>query len=316
MSHPIKNYYPNGSLLSITYYKKDGFTKHFPANHSPAETFYYETGKPMAERWYKDGVIHREEDKPAEIYYFPNGMVESEVWYRNGIKNRWDSEAAKIYYYNFETDKVDISPDVPLRDIKKFLEKAKRGGIPKTKFWYKKGKLELVETLNVFGDVISRKSYKDGKLHNGRGFATLPERQYFLEGHEITFLPEKEIDIFKVDRCAKRISKKFSTPIDRVYKSLSTVVYDKPFVLDSSAQCTSDTKQSLITMEEYEGKVIAIKKKVKNKDIVVCFSCEDLDFMSKNRQATTYPHLPLSKEDYLKLYNFQENRCTVDGEIQ
>lgn len=297
MVEPVLKYHPSGILISKTFYKKDGVTKH----GNPAEIIYDEKGNKLVERRYNNGVIQ------SEFFYRSNGKQDYDVYYERGVVLR------KIFYYDFGEEKLDF----PLHlsdDEKREIGKRILQGFPVIKLTrdYLKGKLFLEKTYYTDNTVKSFKEYKDGKLHSNVGFATYPEKEYFLEGHEINFIPDDEIDIAKISHCSNKVSKNLKIQKERLFKALSNIVYDKPVILPTSDTCTTDTKQSLITMEEYEGSVVAIKKRVKGRDITVCFSCEDLGYMTANRQATTYPHLPLKESDYIKLYNFYETKCKIN----
>ena len=298
MVEPVLKYHPSGILMSKTFYKKDGVTKH----GNPAEIIYDEKGNKLVVRRYNNGVIQ------SELFYRSNGKQDYDVYYERGVILR------KIFYYNFDEENLEFPLDLSDDRKREIGKRILLDGFPIIKVTrdYFKGKLFLEKTYYSDNTIKSIKHYKDDKLHSDKHVATYPENEYFLEGYEINFIPYDEIDIAKISHCSNKVSKKLKIQKDRLFKALTNVVYDKPFILPTADTCTTDTKQSLITMKEYEGSVVAIKKRVNGHDITVCFSCEDLGFMTANRQATTYPHLPLKKSDYIKLYNFYETKCKIN----
>ncbi len=130
------------------------------------------------QRWYKDGVLHRDDDEPAVIY--PSGTYE---WHKDGKLHRDGDEPALIFaggtrkwYKNGKLHRDDGKPAV-----------AKRNG---TQYWYKDGKLHRDgdEPALIFAGG-TRKWYKNGKVHrNGDKPAVIKTNgtcQWFKEGSVI-----------------------------------------------------------------------------------------------------------------------------------
>jgi hypothetical protein len=57
---------------------------------------YYTGGQPYIEEWFKDGLIHRE-DNPSCIFYLMSGNVGCETWYNKGVIHRLDGPAVTFY---------------------------------------------------------------------------------------------------------------------------------------------------------------------------------------------------------------------------
>ena len=62
-------------------------------NDKPAEICYHKDGSVYLEEWFKDGKRHRDNDKPAYIHYFKDGSVDSEHWYKYGVQYTPQKEA-------------------------------------------------------------------------------------------------------------------------------------------------------------------------------------------------------------------------------
>jgi antitoxin component YwqK of YwqJK toxin-antitoxin module len=296
--NPVIKYYANEQPHSETWYNAKG-QKHRDSDE-PAERFWYPSGLIMVERWMKDGVMHRSDrggDKPAEIYYLPNGNKEYEVWYQHGVKSR-KVGPAKIYYYDLS--KIDLSAlDLPLPRLKELVTKK---DIPKAKYWYKpaNGGLWLYTTYDLRGLEF--------------------EARYFVDSIEVTNYVHSIGDYMKVKACIAKLKKNLGITNSRIHAALQTLIpYDKPYFMSTNETCTGDTKNSLITLDEFTGKdadgidtgvrIVGIKKKVGVHDHVICFSCDDLKIMNSQTPKLKFRNLPLTDIDYKKLFAFHEANC-------
>lgn len=66
------------------------------------KTAYYTNGKMRWRLSFKNGVLHRDDNKAAEIHYFPNGDVKSQTWYKHGRPYREDGPFYIEYRMNGE----------------------------------------------------------------------------------------------------------------------------------------------------------------------------------------------------------------------
>lgn len=304
--NPVIKYYANEQPHSETWYNAKG-QKNRSSNRGdrddsdePAERFWYPSGLIMVERWMKDGVIHRDsrDDKPAEIYYLQNGNKEYEVWYQHGVKSR-KFGPAKIYYYDLS--KIDLAAlDLPLPRLKELVTKK---DIPKAKYWYnpENGGLWLYTTYDLRGLEV--------------------EARYFVDSIEVTNYVHSIGDYMKVKACIAKLKKTLGITDSRIHAALQTFIpYDKPYFMSTNEKCTSDTKNSLITLDELTGatienddggRIVGIKKKVEGKavDHVICFSCDDLKIMNSQTPKLKFRNLPLTDNDYKKLFAFHEAKC-------
>ena len=89
-------YYENGEIELERWYI-DGLLHR--ENDRPAKRQYYENGEILYETWYIDGQEHRENDRPAEIWYYENGEIKSKAWYIDGQEHRENDRPAEIWYY-------------------------------------------------------------------------------------------------------------------------------------------------------------------------------------------------------------------------
>jgi hypothetical protein len=131
----------------------------------------------------------------------------------------------------------------------------------------------------------------------------------YLDGYDVTdYMPQNQSKI-KWKKCIEKISNDKKIKLDRVHTALQTKIpYNKPHFISTNDKCTSDTKSSMITLDEYTGNIVGIKKKINNQDFTICFSCEDLKIM-RNHPTLEFSHLPLTHVDYNLLHEFYDKRC-------
>lgn len=96
--------YVNGKVSKKRWFKNGKLHRE---NDKPAFVIhrYNDKGKDFLIRqdWYIDGKQHRDNDKPASIRFYDNNTMwlESYYWYRDGMLHR-DEGAAIIHYYDME----------------------------------------------------------------------------------------------------------------------------------------------------------------------------------------------------------------------
>ena len=75
-----------------------------------------ETGNPIEECYFQDGMLHRE-GAPAKVIRDPkSGMISEEFWYQNGMLHRDDGYPAYVAR--------NLSPEHPLRELGQALKSA------------------------------------------------------------------------------------------------------------------------------------------------------------------------------------------------
>ena len=89
------------------WYKYEG-NKQVPHREGdlPAEILYHPDGTVICERYYLNGLLHRDDDKSAEIYYYySNNSKFCETWYKNGVYNR-ENDKPNIIKYDAAGNKI------------------------------------------------------------------------------------------------------------------------------------------------------------------------------------------------------------------
>lgn len=102
----IESYFRNGKLTTVYRFINDVFHND-NKNQEPSLTYYYENGVKKHEEWYKNGELHREDDKPAQISYYKSGKKENEVWFKDGEKYRDGDKPTRIQYYENGNKKTE-----------------------------------------------------------------------------------------------------------------------------------------------------------------------------------------------------------------
>lgn len=88
-------YFPDGCLSLEKYYKKGIVHRD---NDEPAIIHYYNNGNKFSEKWIINSQEYRDEDKPSFIKYHRNGNKSCEVWFKYGEYCR-EFGPSWIYYY-------------------------------------------------------------------------------------------------------------------------------------------------------------------------------------------------------------------------
>lgn len=155
------------SLFEIMVYYKDKIKKIKHHDQGPAVTAYKSDGTPLAEQWYVENRLHRQ-DGPASLLYFPDHPhVMREEWYQEGILHRCGAPAVTLYDHN---------------------------GVVLSQQWYQEGRLHRDEGPAWIELQPERNSYEEmwycqGRLHRENGPAVrvlingqTVNRSYYLEG--------------------------------------------------------------------------------------------------------------------------------------
>ena len=85
------------------------------------EREYYDTGQLKSEKWYKNGVLHKE-DGPAVIKYYTDGITFMEEWYKEGTMHREDGPAIIHYNNNGEIEKYSYYIEYKQLTEKEFIK--------------------------------------------------------------------------------------------------------------------------------------------------------------------------------------------------
>lgn len=110
MNRPYySEYYQNG-YLKCEVHLNDNKQLHNSDNDKCSLAHYYQNGYTKYMLYYKDGKLHRENNKPAELYYYSNGQLHYKSFRLNGklccIDN--GSKPSLITYYPSGNIKSEI----------------------------------------------------------------------------------------------------------------------------------------------------------------------------------------------------------------
>jgi antitoxin component YwqK of YwqJK toxin-antitoxin module len=92
---PKIEYYNNGTIYSIRYYKKGQYHRE---GNLPAGIYYYESGIVSCEQYYRNGELNRDGDLPSIVYYHQDGNISYEEYCLNGKPHRENGLPAVINY--------------------------------------------------------------------------------------------------------------------------------------------------------------------------------------------------------------------------
>ena len=90
----VIEYLMNGDIYKMIWYKEGVMHRD---NDKPAEICLFKNESTIV-MWYKDGKLHRDNDKPANISYYSNRKPVGEAWFQNGKQHREGDKPADIRY--------------------------------------------------------------------------------------------------------------------------------------------------------------------------------------------------------------------------
>jgi hypothetical protein len=155
----VTEYYGNGNIKSIKYYKKG--TKILHRFYGTAVINYNYDGIKSSEEYYINNKKHRN-NGPANILYWLNGNKRKDEYYMNNELHRIDGPAVINYYSN---------------------------GIKYVEKYYIDGKLHRTDGpahIEYLENNIERERYyKDGKLHRTDGPAFIEYSSYYTKEKKI-----------------------------------------------------------------------------------------------------------------------------------
>jgi hypothetical protein len=90
----VIEYLTNGIIYKMIWYKEGRIHRD---NDKYAMVHLFNDVATM-ETWYKEGMTHRDNDLPAEITYYGNKNILSQTWYQNGKRHREGDNPANIVF--------------------------------------------------------------------------------------------------------------------------------------------------------------------------------------------------------------------------
>jgi hypothetical protein len=172
----IINYDNNGKKIS-KYWYKNGKLHRDEDKYAYAE--YDNSGWHKVQKWYKDGKIHRDGDLPAQIVYNKDDKI-TKTWYKDDEIFR-DNNLAPIIDYDFgyvymktwcnKDGTIHRDGDLPAREYYSSYNE-----ILMAKTWYKNGNIHRDGDLPAYErydldnieNYHTRIWYKDGNIHRDR----------------------------------------------------------------------------------------------------------------------------------------------------
>lgn len=168
----LKNVRKETGFYYIVHYTVDEENRYHSYNDNPAFVKYETIGKSYEKKWYKNGVLHRDNDEPALInvhlrcYYTDGVLKKTAEYYRDILSSitfyKEDGSREKEYRYkDSKLYKMTQFYDDKTKIVIKYYE---NGNIQEKK-WYKNGKLfrengPICQTFDKYGN-LKKETFKE-----------------------------------------------------------------------------------------------------------------------------------------------------------
>ena len=153
--------------FEMVVYYKDRIKKTKHRDNGPAVTAYKTDGSPLAEHWYYNNQLHRQDGPAFILYFFDINAIRQEEWYFHGRLHRIGAPAVTIYNYDgsilcqqwYEAGKLHRA------DGPAWIENHPEKNSHK-EMWYRRGRLHREDgpavTVLIGGQTVNRSYYLDG----------------------------------------------------------------------------------------------------------------------------------------------------------